>query len=220
MIGTEEQIGGKSGSRRQPEGMETLSEWPGRQGRAPGIAPREILSPEERMELAIQSLADGSRSFAAGIGRRIVNNPLPVALVGVGISWLLLMGRDESPGRFGQKTEGPLLKGRRRLKGKKERLDIAAGLVLERGTEMGTRLTMLARERTFALGVFAFSAGAVLGALAIGNSEDGRLRKGRHKYPAATEETTALMAHSEIRGQAGGFGPEETEMEKEMEPAV
>jgi hypothetical protein len=202
----------------QPKEMERYFERAGRQGGMAGIATREILSPEERMELAIQSFAHGSRSVAAGIGRRIISNPLPVALAGVGISWLLLMGRAEPPIPAGTGTEGPLLNEIWRRE-KKERLDIAAGKVRERGTEMGARLAMLAKERTFTLGVFAFSAGAVLGALVSGNAEGDRLpRHGKQEYSAATEETAALTAHSELRGQTGGFGPEETELE--MEPAV
>jgi hypothetical protein len=205
---SDEEGGKKTGSWR-------YFEWPGRQSGETEIATREILSPEERMELAIHSLADGSKTVVAGLGRRIVNNPLPVALAGVGISWLLLMGRDELPAHFGYSTEEPRLKGRR-YRRSKERLDIAAGLVRGRGTEMGARLAMLAKEKPFALGAFAFSAGAVLGALLSEQSGDVRMPgKGRQLYRAATGETASLTAHSEIRSQSGGFGPEETELEME-----
>jgi hypothetical protein len=202
---------------QQPEGMEKYFERPGRQRGATGIA-REILSPEERRELGIHSLAGGSKKVATGIGRRLAYNPLPVALAGVGISWLLLMGRDELPAHFGSLTEEPRLRGRRH-RSNKERLDIAADLVLTRSTEVGARLARLAKEKPFALGTFAFSVGAVLGVLMSGKSGDGRLPgEGKQVLPVATRETADLTAHSEIRGQAGGFGPEETETEMEMEP--
>ncbi len=53
------------------------------------------LSPSELMEQALDYFRSGPGAFASNLGDAIRNNPIPVALVGVGLAWLAFGG----PGR-------------------------------------------------------------------------------------------------------------------------
>jgi hypothetical protein len=202
---------GSAPDRRQPEGPEGMDDsfrWSESRRETGEIAVRDILSPEERMELAILSFAEGSKLVASGIGRRMIKNPLITALAGAGVSWLLLMGRDLRPAIFEPLTAtGPM---RKKLTRQQDRLVMAAGLVRERSAEMNVRLSGLAANKPFTLAAFAFSAGAALGALTLVRPGEGLAARQREYHPL-TGEAATLAAHSERKSQAGGFGPEETE---------
>lgn len=62
---------------------------------------QEKLTPGQMMDQAIHYLRDsGAGDFGANLGRQVRDNPLPVALIGVGVAWLAMGGRartDDSP---------------------------------------------------------------------------------------------------------------------------
>jgi hypothetical protein len=88
-----------------------------------------------------------------------------------------------------------------------------------RAKRVRERLATLTAEDPFALGIFAFSAGALLGAaLTALAREDRPARPGTATGASpVTGWETELAAELAGRSQAGGFGPEETELE--VEPA-
>lgn len=53
------------------------------------------LSPGELLDQALSYAKDGGGEFAANFGRTVRDNPVPVALLGVGIGWLMVSGRSE-----------------------------------------------------------------------------------------------------------------------------
>jgi hypothetical protein len=56
----------------------------------------EKVTPGEWVDQAFQYVADSAFEYARFIGRGIRKNPLPLALTGIGISWLVLAGGRES----------------------------------------------------------------------------------------------------------------------------
>ena len=55
---------------------------------------QEKLTPGQMMDQAIHYLRDsGAGDFGANLGRQVRDNPLPVALIGVGVAWLAMGGR-------------------------------------------------------------------------------------------------------------------------------
>src|SRR3546814_854709 len=53
---------------------------------------QERLSPQHLMTEAVDYMRAGPGEFASNLGQAIKNNPLPVALVGLGIGWLAVSG--------------------------------------------------------------------------------------------------------------------------------
>jgi len=57
------------------------------------------LSPGELMDQALQiARHSGAREFGQNFGRSIRDNPIPVALVGIGLAWLMTNSRRDQPG--------------------------------------------------------------------------------------------------------------------------
>jgi hypothetical protein len=55
----------------------------------------EKVTPGEWLDQTLQYLADSAFEYARFLGRGIKRNPLPLALAGIGISWLVLSGSRE-----------------------------------------------------------------------------------------------------------------------------
>ena len=60
---------------------------------------QERLSPENLKEQAKAQAKDTAREAGSGFLERIKQNPVPAAMVGVGLGWLFMSGREESSGR-------------------------------------------------------------------------------------------------------------------------
>ena len=71
------------------------------------------LTPGELMDEAMQMLRQGhAREFADNLGRAVRDNPMPVALVGVGLAWLVLGAtRHRSPTAWQDELEYPAAPG-------------------------------------------------------------------------------------------------------------
>ncbi|MDA8166121.1 MAG: DUF3618 domain-containing protein [Desulfobacteraceae bacterium] len=54
------------------------------------------VTPGEWLDQALQYIAVSGYEYAKYLGRSIKRNPLPLALAGIGISWLVLAGGRES----------------------------------------------------------------------------------------------------------------------------
>jgi len=56
------------------------------------------LTPGQMMDQALQYLrGSGAREFGSNLGRSVRDNPMPVALVGVGIAWMMMSSRSGPP---------------------------------------------------------------------------------------------------------------------------
>jgi ElaB/YqjD/DUF883 family membrane-anchored ribosome-binding protein len=60
---------------------------------------QERLSPQNLKEQAKAQAKDTAREAGSGFVERIKQNPVPAAMVGIGLGWLLMSGREESSGR-------------------------------------------------------------------------------------------------------------------------
>ena len=60
---------------------------------------QERLSPQNLKEQAKVQAKETARGAGSGLVERIKQNPVPAAMVGIGLGWLLMSGREESPGR-------------------------------------------------------------------------------------------------------------------------
>ena len=62
---------------------------------------QEKLTPGQMMDQALQYVrSSGAGDFGSNLGRAVRDNPLPVALIGIGVAWLAMGGRlrsDHSP---------------------------------------------------------------------------------------------------------------------------
>jgi hypothetical protein len=68
---------------------------------------RESLSPGQMIDQALEYVrGSGGADFTRNLGRQMRDNPMPVALIGAGIGWLLLGDRFSSSGSSGSRWSG------------------------------------------------------------------------------------------------------------------
>ncbi len=67
---------------------------------------QERLSPQNLKEQAKVQAKETARGAGSGFVERIKQNPVPAAMVGIGLGWLLMSGREESSGRQ-RSQDGP-----------------------------------------------------------------------------------------------------------------
>ncbi len=79
---------------RRPEEIEDDIERTRAEVGATIDAIQEKLTPGQMMDQALQYLrSSGAGDFGRNLGRQVRDNPLPVALIGVGVAWLAMGGR-------------------------------------------------------------------------------------------------------------------------------
>jgi ElaB/YqjD/DUF883 family membrane-anchored ribosome-binding protein len=79
---------------RRPEEIEDDIERTRAEVGATIEAIQEKLTPGQMMDQALQYLrSSGAGDFGKNLGRQVRDNPLPVALIGVGVAWLAMGGR-------------------------------------------------------------------------------------------------------------------------------
>lgn len=134
---------------------------------------QERLSPGQVFERVFDRIRDsGGREFFANLGRRVNENPLPVALTGIGIAWLMISSRrdDEDVAHAGN-GHGRAAEAVRRA-GDKARS--AGHYVAERGRELkhhvrsGTGRVQdtwqrMLEDQPLVLGLLGIAAGAAFG---------------------------------------------------------
>src|SRR3569833_2502419 len=60
---------------------------------------RERLSPGQLLDEALSYSKHGGAHFAANLGQQVSANPLPAALVGIGLAWLIASNASNGTGR-------------------------------------------------------------------------------------------------------------------------
>ena len=55
------------------------------------------LSPGQVMDQVLDYFRGGPGEYGSNLARQIKNNPIPVALIGVGLGWLMLGGQRQGP---------------------------------------------------------------------------------------------------------------------------
>lgn len=134
------------------------------------------LSPGELVDQALGYLR-GPNEFVSHLGESVKRNPVPVALVGIGLSWLMVSGREGSmPQAGGQRAEtsGPSLGERMaqvgdRVQSGTEQVRTQVGAMSERLHEHSARaqqgMQNLWQEQPLVVGMLGLALGAVVGAL-------------------------------------------------------
>jgi len=56
------------------------------------------VSPAAVLDRTLRSTREGGGQFAASIGRTVRDNPVPLALLGVSLAWLMISSRDSGEG--------------------------------------------------------------------------------------------------------------------------
>lgn len=133
---------------------------------------QDRLSPGQVFERVYDQIRDsGGREFFSNLGRKVSENPLPIALSSVGIAWLMLSSRREREFVHTGNGHGRATEAVRRA-GEKARS--ASQYVAERGRELGHRVRSgtgrvqdtwqrMLEDQPLVLGLLGIAAGAALG---------------------------------------------------------
>lgn len=177
---------------------------------------RQKMSPGELLDQTLDYFKTGGPGqFSMNLGDTVKQNPVPVALVGIGLAWLMTAGsRQASPWRPGVRTESTsgqvstmtsraAASASQMMQGAREH----AGALRDRIGEMthstqehlggtATRLshtyTYLSHEHPLVLGVLGFALGAVLGAgLPPTQREDALMGAVRDEYVSKAKDLGA-----------------------------
>jgi hypothetical protein len=193
----------------------------------------ERMSPGELLDQALGYLRRGTEApgrFAANLGHAVQDNPLPIALIGIGVAWLAV--GEKLPARRWQTEalagqEGESLKDKvggavesaqekvaavgDRMRHAGERATEATHRIGERAAAAGSQLKQMVDERPLFLGLAGLAIGAALGgALPPTESEDALLGQPRDELlqrgaEKASEGVEAARSRIE---QDTGNGPE------------
>jgi hypothetical protein len=108
---------------------------------------QEKFSPGEMLDQALRGLRGlgrGSSDFATNLGRSIRDNPVPAALIGIGVGALMFSGRGrgspETRGELREKAAGALESAKARTGEAEEKLSERAHELGERAQEAGRRV--------------------------------------------------------------------------------
>lgn len=136
------------------------------------------LTPGQLMDQGLDYLRNsGANEFVHNLGGAAKQNPMPVALVSIGLAWLMALGRQPAQRESSVSTSG-LRRGasqgfssaKERIAGSMDSMRGKAGNVAESAKEQWERarggLDYLVNEQPLALGAIGLAIGAVLGATA------------------------------------------------------
>lgn len=169
------------------------------------------LSPGELVDQALHYLR-GPSEFASNLGESFKRNPMPVALVGVGLAWLMTSGRSGSMGVSGSMPEMPagamgerleqaagrLSETAQNVRGKlqsgveraREQAGWLGGTVREQGQRAKSAVQTMWSDEPLVLGALGVALGAVLGAgIPITRKESETLRPKRDELLQKAAET-------------------------------
>lgn len=188
------------------------------EGTASELAGR--LSPDELMHRALGMVREHGGDFSRNLGSRVKNNPLPMILTGVGLSWLMLSSRDS-----GSAVQAP--QGKSRAGGARRLADAVSDTAADsrqKASAMGDRLhdatenasasaqeardglTQFYREQPLLAGSLGIAIGAALGALVPPTAmEDDMLGKSSDRSIEAAK-SGAARKYDEVRASARADG--------------
>lgn len=148
------------------------------------------LTPGQLMDQSLDYLkSSGANEFVHNLGGAAKNNPLPVALVGIGLTWLMALGRQPAQhqgyGAYGSGTSDRMREGMSSMKEQlsermgsvRESASAGMGSVRERYGNMSESarqqwqrarggVDSLINEQPLALGAIGLAIGAIMGGLA------------------------------------------------------
>jgi ElaB/YqjD/DUF883 family membrane-anchored ribosome-binding protein len=153
------------------------------------------LTPGQLVDQGIDYLRhSGANEFVHNLGGAAKQNPLPVALVGIGLAWLMALGRQParshdssmSSSNLRERASGAMHSASETLASTKERISGNVTSMRERASQVtGTAreqwqrarggLDYLVHEQPLALGAIGLALGAVLGAAAPRTRQEERL---------------------------------------------
>jgi ElaB/YqjD/DUF883 family membrane-anchored ribosome-binding protein len=159
------------------------------------VAIEHRLTPGQLVDQSIDYLRHSSANeFVHNLGGAAKQNPLPVALVGIGLAWLMALGRQPaqnydssvSGSRLRDTASGSMQSASDTLASTKERVSGTVGSMRERASEVTDTarqqlerardgLDYLVHEQPLALGAIGLAIGAVLGAAAPRTRQEERL---------------------------------------------
>jgi hypothetical protein len=151
--------------------------------RTRGEMDRTLSAIEQRLtpgQLVDQGLSyfreSGANEFVQNLGGAAKNNPLPVALVGIGLTWLMALGRQPAQhqgfGAYEAESSGPGMreKASGAMRGISERVGSAKSQIGDRASSQWERarggIDYMIHEQPLALGAIGIAIGAVLAAAA------------------------------------------------------
>jgi hypothetical protein len=191
------------------------------------------LTPGQLIDQGIDYLrSSGANEFVHNLGGSVKSNPMPVALVGIGLAWLMASGgRKPSPSSSYMYAEGdtggPGIKQRAAegMASAKERVSSMKDTVAQYGQSARARLGQvdsLAREQPLALGAIGLAVGAFMAAMLprsqkedelLGEASD-RLKEQAQQAGRQQVEKVSTVA-KEVVGQAKeAIGQEKPKPEK------
>lgn len=170
------------------------------------------LTPGQLVDQGIDYLrSSGANEFVQNLGGQVKNNPLPVALVGIGVAWLMASSRQ--PPQHGHASPGPGLGERaENIKGRlsesaqavRGRVAGLTGSARSQAERARSGMDYMMREQPLALGAVGVALGAVLAAMAprtrqedelMGETRDRAAKKGLEQVKDK-EATTVGVHHS------------------------
>lgn len=171
-----------NGSTRRPQEIQAEIERTRREMDGTLSAIEERLTPGQIFDQGVQYLRNsGGAEFVSNLGDQAKQNPMPVALVGIGLAWLMATGRIHSgtqsePG-FGQKALQA-----------KARLGETASAVRDKATQVRdtaqaqvdrakSSLDSMMREQPLAIGAIGLAIGALAAALTPGTRQEEQIAR-------------------------------------------
>jgi ElaB/YqjD/DUF883 family membrane-anchored ribosome-binding protein len=140
------------------------------------------LTPGQLFDQGVAYLREsGGHEFVQNLGTQAKNNPMPIALVGIGLAWLMASGKNP-PARYGTSDYGPSLGERAgelghkisgtthavedRMRQARDTLSSAGRTARERMNSARDSMDYMMREHPLALGAIGVAIGAVVAAMA------------------------------------------------------
>lgn len=131
------------------------------------------LSPGQIIDQGMSYLRrNGGTEFIGNLGEQAKTNPMPVALVGIGIAWLMASGKINAASEAGSSKLGDA---KDRLGEAKDRMSETASAVRDRATQASQSIDTMMREQPLALGAVGLALGALAAALAPRTSVEDRI---------------------------------------------
>jgi ElaB/YqjD/DUF883 family membrane-anchored ribosome-binding protein len=214
--------------------MKHNGEHPQNGGRDPNVILKEIertraemdstltaiehrLTPGQLVDQGIDYLRNsGANEFVQNLGGQVKHNPLPVALVGIGIAWLMATGRQQQSGSMDRAQESmDCASGM--AKSAKEKLSSIGQSARQRVGDLSDSardqverakggIDYMMREQPLALGAIGIAIGAVIAAMAPRTRKEDELMGETRDANAAVGTVTT---EAEQRGLTPGPSPKQ-----------
>jgi ElaB/YqjD/DUF883 family membrane-anchored ribosome-binding protein len=155
------------------------------------VAIEHRLTPGQLVDQGLEYLRhSGANEFVHNLGGAAKQNPLPVALVGIGLAWLMALGRQPAQNYGSSMTSSRLHEGMTSMRDKASGAAHSAAESMHSIRDRAAQVTDTAREQwlrarggmdylvheqPFALGAIGLAIGAVLGAAAPRTRQEERL---------------------------------------------